>query len=197
LHCSWVPIQVDGHLVGVAKLVAGPETSDQAFSTATTVLKLIVAGICQDSLVAALSKEVAELRKHAAQIRRVEAGHGFSVAIREGAEQRNVTLVENALTYLQWHYAAHDLSLSHVARALGCNPRYLTSRFTAIVGEHMHAHLVRLRVAHACRLLMETAIPIKEVSFASGFRASTDMARAFRRHLGVSPGAYRRTFGAG
>jgi hypothetical protein len=45
-----VPIQLDGRLIGVAKLVVGSETSDRAFSTATSVLELIVTGTCQDAL---------------------------------------------------------------------------------------------------------------------------------------------------
>jgi AraC-like DNA-binding protein len=60
----------------------------------------------------------------------------------------------------------------------------------------MHAYLVRLRVAHACRLLMEANVPIKEAAYASGFRGNGGLTRAFRRHVGVSPGEYRRIFAA-
>jgi AraC-like DNA-binding protein len=60
----------------------------------------------------------------------------------------------------------------------------------------MRVYLVRLRVAHACRLLMDTGAPIKETAYASGFRGNAALARAFRRHVGVSPGEYRRIFAA-
>ena len=114
-----------------------------------------------------------------------------------GATQRQtLTLVDNALSHLHRHYQAPALSLTAVAEALGCNPRYLTARFTLIVGERMHAYLVRLRVAHACRLLMDTNVAIKEVAYASGFHGNGGLARAFRRHVGVPPGEYRRIFAA-
>jgi AraC family transcriptional regulator len=65
-----------------------------------------------------------------------------------------------------------------------------------IVGEHMHSYLVRLRVAHACRLLMDSGVPVKEAAYESGFRGSGGLARAFRQHVGVSPGEYQRILAA-
>jgi AraC-like DNA-binding protein len=205
LRCSCVPIQIDGRLIGAAKLVVGSETSDRAFSAATSVLTLIVSGISQDSLVSELLEELGTLRQCVAQFRQIQS-KGAHVANRANppvatpgpgaAQRRNLTLVESALSHLHRHYQAPALSLPVVAEALGCNPRYLTTRFTLIVGERMHAYLVRLRVAHACRLLMDTNVPIKETAYASGFRGGGALAQAFRRHVGVSPGEYRRIFAA-
>jgi AraC-like DNA-binding protein len=205
LRCSCVPIQFDGRLIGVAKLVVGAETSDRTFSTATSVLDLLVTRTCQDTLVAGLSREVGVLRQSVAELRQMQSKGEPTAALSdspaatpepEAAERRNLTLVDNALAYLHRHYDAPALSLAAVAEALGCNPRYLTARFTLIVGQHMHAYLVGLRVAHACRLLMETDVPIKEAAYASGFRGNGGLSRAFRRRVGVSPGEYRRIFAA-
>jgi len=205
LRCSCVPVRLDGHLIGVAKLVVGAEASDRAFSTATAVLKLVVDGVCQDSLVAGLSEEVGALRLCVADIRRIQS-NGDLVAdnARPPARApdsrarpgRNLALVDKALSHLHRHYQEPALSLRAVAKALACNPRYLTTRFTLIVGEHMHAYLIRLRLARACRLLMDTGMPIKEAAYGSGLRGNAALARAFRRHVGVSPGEYRRIFAA-
>jgi AraC-like DNA-binding protein len=203
LRCACVPIQFDGRLVGVAKLVVGSETSDRAFSTATSVLELVVTGICQDSLASGLSDEVRVLRQHLAEVRQIRSKGDavadgsdapLSPADSRATHRESVTLVDSALSHLHRHYQTPALSLPAVAEALGCNPRYLTTRFTMIVGERMHAYLVRLRVAHACRLLMDTSVPIKEAAFASGFGGNAGLARAFRRHVGVSPGEYRRIY---
>ena len=205
LRCSCVPIRFDGRLIGVAKLVVGAETSDRTFSTATSVLDLLVTRVCQESLVAGLSQEVGTLRQSVAELRRMQsmgdpvaagAGPPAAAPVQEVAQHGNLTLVDSALAYLHGHYQAPGLSLTVVAEALGCNPRYLTARFTVVVGERMHAYLLRLRVTHACRLLMETGMPIKEVAYASGFRGNAGLDRAFRRHVGVSPGEYRRIFAA-
>jgi len=205
LRCSCVPIQFDDRLIGVAKLVVGSETSDRAFLTATSVLELVVTGICQDSLASGLSEEVRILRQDLAELRQIHSTGApvadssdapLAPAASRATQGQNLTLVDSALTHLHRHYQAPALSLLAVAEALGCNPRYLTTRFTLIVGEQMHAYLVRLRVAHACRLLMETNEPIKEAAYASGFRGNAGLARAFRRRVGVSPGEYRRIFAA-
>ena len=205
LRCSCVPSQCDGRLMGVAKVVVGSETSDRAFSAATSVLELLVTRVWQESLVAGLSQEVAVLRESVAELRQMQS-KGDPVAVGAGppgaapaqkvVQRGNLTLVDSALSYLHGHYQAPALSLPVVADALGCNPRYLTARFTLVVGERMHAYLVRLRVAHACRLLMQTSVPIKEAAYASGFRGNGGLARAFSRHVGVSPGEYRRIFAA-
>ncbi len=203
LRCSCVPLRIGGRLVGAVKLVVGPETSKQAFSAATSVLALVVSEISQDALISELSGEVEVLREAVAEFRRIHsrAPAAFRkpdtpapTPVPSASEHRNRRLVESALAHLHRQYRAQALSLTAVAEALGCNPRYLTTRFTKIVGERMHAYLIRLRVAHACRLLMETRVPIKEVAYASGFRGNGGLARAFRRHVGVSPGEYRRIF---
>jgi AraC-like DNA-binding protein len=164
-----------------------------------------VSGICRDSLVSRLSEEVDVLRQRVAQFREIRSKEAPVAGSSDApvatpdpgaAQRRNLTLVESAVSHLHRHYQAPALSLPAVAEALGCNPRYLTTRFTLIVGERMHAHLIRLRVAHACRLLMDTNVPIKETAYALGFRGNGGLARAFRRHVGVSPGEYRRIFAA-
>ena len=205
LRCACVPIHFDGHLVGVAKLVVGPETPDRTFAAATSVLTLIVSGICQDSLVSLLSEEVGTLRQRVAEFREIHSADAAALSRSApdvvipgpgAAQGGSSTLVASALSHLHRHYKAPALSLGTVAMALGCNPRYLTTRFTPLVGERMHTYLVRLRVAHACRLLMDTAMPVKEIAYASGFPEGGGLDRAFRRHVGVSPSGYRRIFAA-
>ena len=152
-----------------------------------------------------LSEEVGALRQCVAEFQQIQSKRApvarrsdAPVATPEpnAAQRRNLTLVDSALSHLHRHCQEPALSLPAVAEALGCNPRYLTARFTLIVGEHMHAYLVRLRVAHACRLLMDATVPIKEAAFASGLRGNGGLARAFQRHVGVAPGEYRRIVAA-
>ena len=103
-------------------------------------------------------------------------------------------MMDRVLAYLHGRYQEPTLSLPDVAMALGYNPRYLTTRFTQVVGEHMHTYLVGLRVAHACRVLMGGDLSVKEVAYESGFSGPGRLDSAFRRHVGVSPSEYRRIF---
>jgi AraC-like DNA-binding protein len=202
LRCACVPIRFDRDLVGVVKLVAGPETPGRVFSGATRLLQMVVSGVCQESLVTMLSEEVVELRLSVAELRQTQPSVPGADALDSpvgtvdprAVQRQNLTLVDSALSHLHRHYREPGLSLPAVAEALGCNPRYLTTRFTRVIGERMHAYLVRLRVGHACRLLVDTGVPIKEVAYGSGFRGNSALARAFRRQVGVSPREYRALF---
>jgi AraC-like DNA-binding protein len=203
IRCSCVPIHLGGQLVGVAKLVADPGTADSTFATAISVLKLVVSETARNADVSMLSREVRGLRHRVADLQRIQdrmdrgtAGPDTSddQPREEEAGAQGAALVHRALSYLQAHHQEQALSLPAVAEALGCNPKYLTTCFTRVVGEHMHTHLLALRVAHVCRLLIDTDLRVKEIAYATGFSGAGRLAGSFRRHVGVSPGEYRRIF---
>jgi len=191
LRCSCVPIQLGDQLVGVAKLVVDSDTPQSAVTAAVSVLKLMVSETCQDSVVALLSEELTESRQRLSGLKHVRS---VATPDAEEADGQGAALVDRALAHLQRYHQDAKLSLPAVAKTLGCNPRYLTTRFTQIVGERMHTHLITLRVSHACRLLTGTNQRVKEVAFASGFTEARRLESAFRRHVGVSPREYRRIF---
>jgi AraC-like DNA-binding protein len=203
LRCCCVPLELGGRLVGMAKVVAGPKTTERAFLAGTTVLGLVVSEVCNEHLVSELSEEVRALKDSVAWLRRVRPPgsrlRGISDLPAAESEPRTahrstVELVGRALSHLHQHYQDPTMSLPRIAEAMRCNPRYLTSRFTAVVGERMHMYLLRLRVTHACRRLIDDNTPIKEIAFDAGFHGNRVFDRAFRRHIGVTPGAYRRIF---
>lgn len=203
LRCCCVPVRFDSRLVGVAKLVVDSKMSDAAFAGTTDMLRLVVSATCQDSLVSVLSHQVASLRQTVAELQQIrskvetpdDAPGGCSAArVAASRDARSTPLVERALSYLHRNYREPTLSLRSVAGHLDCNPTYLTSCFTRVVGEHMHRYLIGLRVAQACRLLLSTNLSIKETAYASGFLAPASLARLFRRQVGVSPREYRRIF---
>jgi AraC-like DNA-binding protein len=203
LRCCCVPLELGGHLVGIAKVVAGPKTTERAFVVGTTVLGLIVSEVCNEHLVSELSEEVRALKDSVAQLRQVKppdsrlSGSSALPLAEPGPrtpKRSSAEIVDRALSHLHQHYQDPALSLPRIAEALRCNPRYLTSRFTAVAGERMHIYLLRLRLTYACRRLIDDSTSIKEVAFDAGFHGNGAFDRAFRRHIGVTPGAYRRIF---
>lgn len=203
LRCSCVPIYYGTTLVGIAKFVAGPRTTDRGVSLAARALELVVSHVCQDSFVTALSDELSGLRRQVAELRKVRTGAGAEAidghlprdappenapAVRAGSR------VEEVLEYVRRHYLDPTLSLASVGRALELNERYVTHLFTQVVGQRMHAYVVHLRLQHACRQLLSTRMPIKEIAYESGFRRPDRFRRAFREKVGVAPSTYRRIF---
>jgi AraC-like DNA-binding protein len=200
LLCSCVPIHFGGRLVGVAKVVGDGGKPDAAFQASLGVLNLVVSEACKDSAVNVLSEEVSLLRRRVTELQGLHATdrrHARPPRTLDSSpdeETAGAALVSLALAHLHGHFRDPSLSLQTVARALAYNPKYLTSRFSDVVGEHMHTYLVTLRVSHACGLLVQTHLRVKEIAHASGFPQSARMASAFRTHIGVSPREYRRIF---
>ena len=194
LRCSCVPIHIGDRLVGIAKLVADAAVPHPEFKTAVNLLETITSKVSQELAVTALSEEVRSLQGRVAELQRVHSGQPLQGNRSEPSSAPRTALVDRALAHLQLHYPNKDLSLQDVASALGCNPKYLTTRFTETVGEHMHAYLIHLRVSHACRLLIAGDDSVKSIAHATGFAGPGRLASVFRTHVGVSPREYRRIF---
>jgi transcriptional regulator GlxA family with amidase domain len=80
------------------------------------------------------------------------------------------------------------------ARAL-LSPRSFARRFRAATGTTPMQWLLRQRVLHAQRLLETTDLAVDRVAERCGFGTATALRVHFRRVVGTTPMAYRRTFG--
>lgn len=87
---------------------------------------------------------------------------------------------------------AGPIRLGAVAAGLGVRPAGLARAFRAIHGCTMGQYVRGRRVAHAAGLLRRSDLSLGEIALASGFSDQSHLTRVFRRHLGVTPGAWRK-----
>jgi LacI family transcriptional regulator len=73
--------------------------------------------------------------------------------------------------------------------------RVLEDRFRKLLGRTPHDEIARVRFERVRQLLRETRLPLAEIARRSGFRNAEYLATAFRRQLGISPNAYRKSAG--
>jgi transcriptional regulator GlxA family with amidase domain len=92
--------------------------------------------------------------------------------------------------------ARHPLTLEDLARKAASSPRTLSRRFKEQTGTTPLQWLLGVRVRHAQALLETTKLSVEEVANAVGFDGPSTFRERFRRVVGVSPNAYRRTFRA-
>ena len=79
-----------------------------------------------------------------------------------------------------------------LAAHCGCSADYLSHLFHRHAGETLAAHIVRLRLDRAERLLAdEAALAVKEVAWACGFASSGYFIRTFRARHGLTPAVWR------
>lgn len=91
---------------------------------------------------------------------------------------------------------AEPLTVEALAREALMSPRTFARRFRMATGTTPMQWLLRQRVLHAQRLLEATEQPIERVAELAGFRTAAAFRVQFRRMVGTSPLAYRRTFRA-
>jgi two-component system, response regulator YesN len=83
-------------------------------------------------------------------------------------------------------------SLKGAAGVVGMNPQYVSRLFRERTGEHFHTLLARTRMDLAARLLRDTGHRAYEVSGMVGYSNQKNFTRAFKRHFGAAPLAFRR-----
>jgi AraC family transcriptional regulator len=94
------------------------------------------------------------------------------------------------LSHIQTHLD-DDLSLETLARLAGHSPFHLHRVFRSAVGETIKAYTLRLRLERAAYSLVIQKGSILEIALGLGFNTHETFTRAFKRHFGVTPQAYR------
>ena len=83
------------------------------------------------------------------------------------------------------------LSITEIAARLYLNPAYLGQMVRRATGVTFNRHLLRVRLDHACRLLRQTRLTVREVAATVGIRDVNYFSTQFRREFAMSPNAYR------
>src|SRR5215471_8457755 len=87
--------------------------------------------------------------------------------------------------------ATDDLSLADLARELGVSKSHLSYRFQKAVGVTFRSYLLRARIERAKGLLQDRHVSVTEVAFMVGFNDLARFDKLFKRHMGLTPSAYR------
>ncbi|MDO6432724.1 AraC family transcriptional regulator [Flavitalea sp. BT771] len=75
-------------------------------------------------------------------------------------------------------------SISHLACM---SVPQLVRQFKAVFRTTPHQYLIRLRLAHAARLLQQSSMPVHEITWMCGFQNTSAFCRAFRTAYGLPP----------
>jgi AraC-like DNA-binding protein len=87
---------------------------------------------------------------------------------------------------------AHPWTTDQLAEEALLSRSAFAERFTRTVGMPPMTYLTHWRMLLACRKLRESPTPIGRIATEVGYESESTFTRAFTRHMGVSPGAYRR-----
>ena len=87
---------------------------------------------------------------------------------------------------------SRGISASDVFRHVGFSRTLVEKTFRKVLGKTVQEQIVEVRIQSAKRLLLTTALPIKDVAAQSGFSSTEYFTRSFASATGRPPGAFRR-----
>lgn len=99
--------------------------------------------------------------------------------------------VEQIISLFEGH-STEGMDNKTLARAVGLNKRYLISLFRDSQGVSPHKFLVSMKIDRGRRLI-ESDVPLNYAALDAGFADQSHFTRHFKRHYGVTPGAFRRS----
>ena len=109
---------------------------------------------------------------------------------RAATVRHRTSLFEEATSIVDNEFAS-DLSLDDIARRVASSRRQLQRAYAEIGNTTFREHLTRVRMDRAAELLADKGLTVREVARRVGYRQPAQFAKAFRRHHGASPSAYR------
>jgi AraC family transcriptional regulator len=103
------------------------------------------------------------------------------------ARDRLVRVVE----YIEAHLTK-DLSVAELAGVACLSPYHFGKMFRHSMSESVHRYVTRRRIERAQALLRPGILSLPEITETVGFSDQSHFTTVFKRHLDVTPNAYRR-----
>lgn len=100
--------------------------------------------------------------------------------------------ISNAAAYMETHFT-ENISISELLNVSHYSQRHFIRLFSATYQTTPQQYLLGIRIRHACSLLREKTFSITEIATRCGFNDSNYFCRIFKKNMGTTPSAYRRT----
>lgn len=116
--------------------------------------------------------------------------------------QNQVLSVENsgyaanitaACQYISEHFR-EPIGIAEIAEAAMLSRSFTSVMFKKVTGTTPHAYLTNARIHYACEQLIYTVKSVAQISLECGFSSEYYLNQIFVRHIGMTPGQYRRSY---
>ncbi|EKQ57552.1 MULTISPECIES: response regulator [unclassified Clostridium] len=109
----------------------------------------------------------------------------------ESIKNQHEYLCNNVITYIKDNYSKKDLSLNEIALYVNVSPAYLSALFKKQIGENISTVITNIRIEHACKLLANTNLSLKEISEKVGYVNQYYFSSCFKKKMNKNPSIYR------
>lgn len=105
-------------------------------------------------------------------------------------KQNHLITIERAKAYLTEHFT-DDVSLMQLAEHCYVSPFHFSRLFKTFTATSPHQFLLTIRLKQAELLLRDTAQPVADIAFVSGFNSIEHFTAAFKQKYDCPPATYR------
>lgn len=102
-------------------------------------------------------------------------------------------VAEQVMNWLEEHYM-EPFQLGQLAQAIHLSPNHISAAFRQAVGTTITEYLTACRIRQACLLLKAGNASVEEIGRAVGLQNSSYFCQLFKKHVGLSPYRFRRSF---
>lgn len=118
----------------------------------------------------------------------------LAIGIRSGMKNSGIIgdyyKIRKAIRFIKSNFEK-PLGLKTVAEEVGFEPNYFSYQFSKNMGVSFKTFVNEVRLNYAARKLEESAMPITEIAFNSGFGSVATFNRQFMKRYGLTPSNYR------
>lgn len=103
----------------------------------------------------------------------------------------NIGYAKQIIEYISKNYKDH-LMLEDVAKKIGFSPQYLSKYFKKITGYSFKQYLLKVRLEHALRDMMNKNLSVTEAAYENGFTNVKSFITTCKKVHGVTPSHYKK-----
>ena len=111
----------------------------------------------------------------------------------KNSEAKNVNRIDSVFSFINENYTK-NISLQNISEIASLNSNSFCRFFKYTTGKSFSAYVANLRIGTACKMLIETDLPISQISFNSGYMNLSNFNRKFLELKKISPRNYRKEF---
>lgn len=109
------------------------------------------------------------------------------------AQKNDEEFIQSIIQFLDEHYQ-EPISLQELGKEFHISPSYLSHIFKTEIGLPPIKYLMNRKIGESQNLLMNTSLPISDISDSLGFNDSGHFSRTFKKYIGITPSEYRQYF---
>ncbi|MBR2123133.1 MAG: helix-turn-helix transcriptional regulator [Lachnospiraceae bacterium] len=114
--------------------------------------------------------------------------------VAELLKEKTVSVTEQAREYIDMH-CTEDITREEIAARFFLHPDYLDRICKKDFGCTVRQMIMNARIENACRLLLETKVPVSSIASRSGFKSPAHFSMIFKKETGQTPKEYRQNEG--